>query len=313
VLGRQARWQDLAATPLHLLIRRVGWQDHFEMLSLVEVLLRRSLGQPLSVRAWDRMTYSDKIVYQRLLNRDPQLAVFCDKLEMRELVMKRLGPDAVPQLLRVGASAAQISDLAGPYVLKANHGCGWVMLVEADGLTEEQATTADAWLRKNYAYRCLERGYLGARPLLLAEERLPGGATYTVPPDYRLYTFGGKVVRIAVEVSRFQGDRTRIARFNPDWTPDLARADEEAPEEPVPAPPNLATMLEWAAVLAKGIDFVRVDLYDLGDRVLVGELTPYPGAGMGRIRPRGIDVAWGRLWRSPPQASQALASSRSLR
>jgi hypothetical protein len=59
-------------------------------------------------------------------------------------------------------------------------------------------------------------------------------------------------------------------------------------------------MLTWAAQLGQGLDFVRVDLYDLGDRVLVGELTPYPAGGNSAYRPAGIDAWFGRAWRTKP-------------
>jgi hypothetical protein len=73
-----------------------------------------------------------------------------------------------------------------------------------------------------------------------------------------------------------------------------------APGEDASAPANLDVMLTWAAQLGQGLDFVRVDLYDLGDRVLVGELTPYPAGGNSAYRPAGIDAWFGRAWRTKP-------------
>ena len=60
-------------------------------------------------------------------------------------------------------------------------------------------------------------------------------------------------------------------------------------------------MLEWASDLGRGLDFVRVDLYDTGDRVLVGELTPYPAAGDERFEPQSLDAWLGRMWPSRPR------------
>ncbi len=59
-------------------------------------------------------------------------------------------------------------------------------------------------------------------------------------------------------------------------------------------------MLDLAALLGQDLDFVRVDLYDLGDRVLVGELTPYPGGGNSAYYPAGIDAWLGRAWLTKP-------------
>ncbi len=47
------------------------------------------------------------------------------------------------------------------------------------------------------------------------------------------------------------------------------------------APPaNFEAMKEYARILSKEFDFVRVDLYDTGDRVYFGELTFTPKTGI---------------------------------
>ncbi len=66
-------------------------------------------------------------------------------------------------------------------------------------------------------------------------------------------------------------------------------------------PAHLGRMIEWASLLGRGVDFVRVDLYDVGDRVLVGELTPYPAAGTNAFDPATTDAWLGRFWRTQPR------------
>jgi hypothetical protein len=55
-------------------------------------------------------------------------------------------------------------------------------------------------------------------------------------------------------------------------------------------------MLEIAGKLARSFEYVRVDLYAPDDRILFGELTFTPGAGVYRLRPEAIDYNWGRLF-----------------
>ena len=44
-------------------------------------------------------------------------------------------------------------------------------------------------------------------------------------------------------------------------------------------PTNFQLMLEYAEILAEDFEFVRVDLYDVNDRIYFGELTFSPNGG----------------------------------
>ena len=55
-------------------------------------------------------------------------------------------------------------------------------------------------------------------------------------------------------------------------------------------------MIAIASRLSSDFDFIRVDLYDLGDRVVFGEITCYPQNGRGKFKPPSWDVEFGRHW-----------------
>jgi hypothetical protein len=67
----------------------------------------------------------------------------------------------------------------------------------------------------------------------------------------------------------------------------------------VPPPRHLDRMLKAAAALGAPTDFVRVDLYECGDRVIFGELTNYPGAGRERFLDPTLDARLGQWWHVP--------------
>ena len=259
--------------------------------------MRRLLGQRLSIEAWDQMTFNDKVHYRRLRVRDPLLTTFSDKLSMREYVAERLGEESLPALLAVGETPSELNELRGPYVLKANHGSGMVTFIrEGEVLSREQSALAQSWLDTDYSWLDLEWGYRGARRLLLAEEFLRESDGSSPPSDYKLLTFHGEVKMIAIHTDRFVDHRQRLRR--PDWTPITGRhgwypSVSTADDTP---PAALATMLDWASRLGQDLDLVRVDLYATGGRVLVGELTPYPGGGNERFRPATLDAWLGRMW-----------------
>jgi TupA-like ATPgrasp len=294
--GEDPRWQGHLIRPL---VRKMSRRRvlSFDATLRFEWIARSLLGQPLSLRAWHRMTLNDKVTYRRVRVRDPSFAVFSDKLAMREFVADRLGPDTLPELLEVADRAAAFAQRGGPFVLKANHGSGMVSFVQpGERLSAGELARADEWLGEDYAWVDLEWGYLDARRLLLAEEFLRGPGGGVAPPDFKTFVFDGSVAAIEVHVGRFD-ERYRIEMRRPDWSPlePLGAAEQDAD-----APANLDVMLEWAELLGRDLDFVRVDLYDLGDRVLVGELTPYPAGGNSAYHPIGTDAWLGRTWRTKP-------------
>jgi hypothetical protein len=53
----------------------------------------------------------------------------------------------------------------------------------------------------------------------------------------------------------------------------------------------------WAAErLGASFRFVRVDLYEVNETPLFGEMTFYPNAGHIGFKPKGVDAEIGRLW-----------------
>jgi hypothetical protein len=289
---QRPRWQTAVTNQAVCLLARGGGLST-DSLGKAEYLLARILGQPLSARAWERMTFNDKIMYRRLRIRDPRFAVFGDKLRTQEYVTERLGDGCVPNVLRVADQAEALSDLVGPFVLKANHGSGWVIIVDTPRmLTLEEKARAQSWITADYATGRREWAYHQARPLLYAEEFLTPGP----PPDYKFHVFAGTPAAIQVDIDRFADHRRVFMR--PDWVP-LGTSRYPLPSNTQLKPPNLGRMLKWASILAENLDFLRVDMYDMGERVLVGELTCYPGAGRDRFKPKSLDSWLGSQWATP--------------
>jgi TupA-like ATPgrasp len=294
------RWQSVVTNYLWRFLIRIPmlpWRGA----ALIEYLTARVLGQPLSLRSWDRMTFNDKVTYRRLRGREPHLPVFCDKLRMREYVAGVIGEHALPRLLKVADNEAAFANLPGPFALKANHGSGWVILVDTPRtLTADELRRARSWLSIDYASVNQEWGYASARHLLYAEELLAGPLK-----DYKFFVFHGRPEIVQVDSNRFTGHRRVL--MGADWSR-VGESKHQAPAEPAVRPVHFDTMLSWAAMLGTGVDFVRVDMYHYGDRVLVGELTCCPEAGRCRFRPAELDAWLGSKWRLPADNSLDLAT-----
>ena len=90
--------------------------------------------------------------------------------------------------------------------------------------------------------------------------------------------------------------------YKPDWqlyeraNTNAAAKGKLAPKRPRPA--KFEAMREIAETLSLGLDYLRVDFLDVGERFVLTELTVYPGNGMGgQDFERDIELA--RFWRNP--------------
>ena len=127
----------------------------------------------------------------------------------------------------------------------------------------------------------------------MVEEFIDDGSG-AAPMDYKFFTFHGKVHLIQIDGSRFT--HHRCALYDRHWRDTGARVQLERFDGPVREPPNLELMLQTAETLGADLDFVRVDLYDVGNRIYFGEMTTTPGGGFARFDPQAMDEHLGRLW-----------------
>ena len=54
--------------------------------------------------------------------------------------------------------------------------------------------------------------------------------------------------------------------------------------------------MKIAEALSNGIDFIRVDLYEIKGRILFGELTNYPNGGEDEIWPKALSIEVAKNW-----------------
>ena len=70
----------------------------------------------------------------------------------------------------------------------------------------------------------------------------------------------------------------------------------DPPDRTLPRPPTLERMLDVGARIGRGLDFIRVDLYDVQGRVVFGELTAYPFGGLPAFQPSSFEAEFGGYW-----------------
>ena len=153
-----------------------------------------------------------------------------------------------------------------------------------------------------------EWGYYGVKSKAFIEEFVQPDNNAKVPVDYKYYCFGGKTELVEIITDRATGDMSSMYTDRKGEPIDLVYCSySESSELPISVD-CFNEMRDLAEVVSEGFDFLRVDMYYSQGRVLIGELTVYPSAGLKHFKPAYWDVYLGNAWKEHRQLSTWLRS-----
>lgn len=240
--------------------------------------------------------FSEKCQALKILN--PPIGQFVDKVAVKQFVAERIGTEHVIPTLYAGSQLPPRSERNWPlpYVIKTNNGSGGNIFVRDRPNWDAIEAKVATFLSHDHARVGGEKFYSQVAPQVLVEPFIAEGND--LPLDYKFFTFDGKVRFIQVDTDREHAHKR--AFFDAEWKRLPVKLGY--PEDPtdIQAPRKLAKMLQLVSALGAGFSFVRVDFYEVGDRLLFGELTFTPESGLTKFEPRSVDADLGALWAWPP-------------
>jgi hypothetical protein len=267
-------------------------------------------------------TFNEKVRYKMLRDHRPLMVTFADKLAVRDHVASIAGEGVLPVLLGVVDEPTDLLGLALPdaCVVKPTHGSGAALVVSASAPSSSRMPTADeswvyrhvrpdhvsveelvavcsSWTAQLYGQGPNREWVYGHVPRRVVVEELLTGADGAIPDDYKFFVFHGTCQYVQVDRGRFDS-RTQDF-FDTEWNHLPLSGGHPWSSPPIPRPDRLAQMVELAQRLGQDTDFVRVDLYDLPDRIVFGELSSTPAGGDSPFDPESYDVEFGRHWTPP--------------
>jgi hypothetical protein len=259
--------------------------------------------------------YSEKIIARKLFDTRPVFRTICEKVLVRDFVAGRIGKHYLPELYQVRKRFEEIDfdRLPDRFVIKANHGCRWNVIVR-DKRTFDRGAARKLfarWMKSNYYVNSREAFYRDIDRKILVEEFLEESDGASVV-NYKIFVYAGIPKFFYVSQGEHAAGNLTIAHFTRDYqrlpiriklsdqtfVPDkaaIARSGED-PAAGYAFPANMEQMFDVASRLGQGFDFIRVDLYNPGGRILFGELTALPGGGLRPLDPPGYDRIFGQDW-----------------
>lgn len=242
--------------------------------------------------------YTEKIFLDRIYNLEQKKSQLTDKYLVREWVKEKIGEKYLAKNYGVWKDAREIEfeKLPEQFVLKANHGSGYNIIVKNKRKIdkEEIYKKFDNWLREKYGFLFFELHYNAIEPKIICEEYLKGVADSVY--DYNIYCFHGKPVYIHC-IKGSHKKEGKAAFYSASWEKlPFNYGGYPLDMDMAPKPNQLEEMLELSEVLSAEFEYVRVDWYNMPDgRVIFGEMTFTPWGGCTKFEPEEYDKIWGEL------------------
>lgn len=254
---------------------------------------------------WENpQTFNQKIMWAKLNYQDPLITTCCDKYAVKGYVSETVGEQYVVPTIASWNDPDEIDFDALPdkFVLKVNWSSGFNIIVPDKSKLDIQQTREKLrkWMEpdRNSYYQYFNWGYKHMKPVIYAEEYLEqiAGQVY----DYKFFMCDGEMEFLFIATDR-HGDHTlTYTYFDRDFKHIPCTYGNKPNANPLPEMPrNIDKMIELAQKLAKPFPFVRVDFYEIGDQIYLGEMTFYSGGGVLPFDPQQWDWRLGEKIRFP--------------
>lgn len=200
-----------------------------------------------------------------------------DKYKVREYVKEKGLENILIPLLGHWKSVEDIDfdSLPNSFVIKCNNGSGDAIIVQdKNQISFNNITnTLNQSLNRKFGLESAEPHYLRIKPCIIAEEYLPSTEISVI--DYKVWCFNGDPYCIFTGSNRNHERHTvDFNVFDLEWNRMNVYMTERYKNDIfVPKPKHLEDMLKYAKKLSDGFPQVRVDFYEVNEKVYFGEMT----------------------------------------
>jgi hypothetical protein len=259
----------------------------------LKIWYQKQTGKPLNLI--HPRSYNEKIQWMKLYDNSPLKSFLADKYLVRDWVKEKIGADHLVPLLGVWDQFDEIdfNTLPNKFVLKANHGCNWNILVKDKASFDVQAAKRkfDNWMSKDYSFvNGLELHYKDIPRKIIAEKLLESTGDLR---DYKFFCFDGNPCFVWVDLDRSIAHKRNF--YDLDWNPLKISMRYPNSNSLDDKPVNLDKMIEFSKILSAGLNHIRVDFYEIDGKVYFSEMTFTTHSGTCEWEPPELNDSLGEL------------------
>lgn len=237
-------------------------------------------------------TFNEKINYIKFNVKNPISSIVADKHAVRKYISHKIGAEYLIPIIQVyeRAEAINLDELPNKFVMKLNNGSGFNLIctnkthlnVHQIKSNFRKAIKTDVYLlSREWHYRAIH-------PKIIVEE-LIGENIH----DYKFFCNQNGPFMIQVDIDRFTNHKRNLYDLNWNLMPIQIRYENAS--ETILKPSRLNEMIEIAKTLSSEFLFSRIDLYQVRDKVLFGEITLHPGGGVEPFDSYNSDLMMGKF------------------
>ena len=249
-------------------------------------------------------TFNEKLQWLKLYDRRPEYTKMVDKYEAKKYVASVIGDEYIIPTYGVWDSFDDIDfdSLPEQFVLKCTHDSGGLVICrnrnEFD--YENAKRKINKSLKTNFFYHSREWPYKNVKPRIIAEKYMEEEDSKELR-DYKFFCFSGVVKALFIATDRFTpGVETKFDFFDCDFR-HLPLTNGHPNADYIPFKPSkFDEMKNIAQKLSQDIPHLRVDFYEVNNKIYFGELTFSHWSGMVPFVPEKWDKIFGD-WISLPE------------
>lgn len=267
---------------------------------MIKLQYRIKLHRDLNLKNPRRFT--EKIQHYKLFYRNIEMISCVDKYKVREYLKKKDCVRYLNELYFVYDNVDEIefTRLPNQFVLKTTDGGGgdniFICKDKSNLDSELLKNQIKKWKNKKIYKLTHEWAYVGAiSSKIIVEKYLEDENNIDKAiNDYKLFCFNGVFRMLVVDVDRYSYHKRNFY----DRSLNLLNVTSDCPmtEKRNLIPSNINEMILLAETISKDFPFVRVDLYNIKNQIIFGEMTFYPWSGYVHFDPDSFDFEIGDMF-----------------
>lgn len=221
-------------------------------------------------------TIQEKLMWLNVYDTNPLKVMCADKIKVHEYCKEKLGEDICVPIIKTYDKVEDINwgELPQQFVIKCNHGSGMNIIVKDKKKLDVQDSIKRLkfWMGDDFTFRNGFEAHYHDIPHKIFVEKYMNDGNETLY-DYKFWCFNGKPKIYTINDGNGHGKWMTFYDMNQNMLP-YKRVDFRGePPSNIQQPSQFSLMEKYGEILSKDFMFVRVDFYEIGGKVYLGELT----------------------------------------